>query len=638
MSNYFVTAKNHIELNSLTEQFQANIKNEKTLRLHIKILGDSITSYWVKSKPDNQPKYATINNRECILTTTHKTSVSTYTLITPLWKNDQIPRQQLLEIDFQKEIEANTLSIVASNRPSFWHILQLIRKDLPNHSIYELTKWIICGGIHDLNIITEEVSVISALNKRIKGTLFRIFHACIWNTRPDLEASFYFINSPSFLPWLQEHGAKEYGLKTLDKNHQLNLEYSPSKKFSERHFGVNLFGYASEMLGIGEDVRTTQAALEQQGIPTTVIDIPTKHTSEALRKRSKNESESVAPYAFNIFCLTAEEHARIVMELGHNILNERFNIGYWPWELSEWPEPWKPLLCMVDEIWASSTHIENILDKIIDSDVHPSLAKCPLGIEDLNPLSEDSRNETRHNYNLPTDQAVVICSFDGRSSFQRKNPWASIEAFQKAFGNHDTSDQAPHLIIKTMHASIDTREWEKLQKVEAESSNIHLVDDKLSRTELIKLYGSCDVLLSLHRAEGYGRIMAECLLLGLEVVATNYSGNTDFCEGPLFHPVKYQLTFVPENTYTQSKEQEWAEPDINHASMQLQKSVKCLDKSEEEIKKNHSIYYNKLSLKSVGEKYKQRLSEIWRTNNLTGEQLSWNNSSSVYSLGKNPPF
>ena len=69
--------------------------------------------------------------------------------------------------------------------------------------------------------------------------------------------------------------------------------------------------------------------------------------------------------------------------------------------------------------------------------------------------------------------------------------------------------------------------------------------------------------------------MAECFLLGLEVVATNYSGNTDFCSGDLCHPVNYQLTFVPEGTYIQSKDQYWGEPDVEHASLQLQKSIEA---------------------------------------------------------------
>jgi len=32
--------------------------------------------------------------------------------------------------------------------------------------------------------------------------------------------------------------------------------------------------------------------------------------------------------------------------------------------------------------------------------------------------------------------------------------------------------------------------------------------------------------------------MAEALQLGVDVIATAYGGNTDFCSGPLAHPVR----------------------------------------------------------------------------------------------------
>jgi glycosyltransferase involved in cell wall biosynthesis len=46
------------------------------------------------------------------------------------------------------------------------------------------------------------------------------------------------------------------------------------------------------------------------------------------------------------------------------------------------------------------------------------------------------------------------------------------------------------------------------------------------------------VFLSLQRSEGFGRGMAEALQLGVDVITTAYGGNTDFCTGPLAHPVR----------------------------------------------------------------------------------------------------
>ena len=44
--------------------------------------------------------------------------------------------------------------------------------------------------------------------------------------------------------------------------------------------------------------------------------------------------------------------------------------------------------------------------------------------------------------------------------------------------------------------------------------------------------------IALHRSEDFGRGTAEALQLGVDVIATAYGGNTDFCTGPLAHPVR----------------------------------------------------------------------------------------------------
>ena len=81
-------------------------------------------------------------------------------------------------------------------------------------------------------------------------------------------------------------------------------------------------------------------------------------------------------------------------------------------------------------------------------------------------------------------------------------------------------------------------EWHWLQARAAEDSRIVLIAESLPRHDLLALYGCCDVFLSLHRSEGFGRGIAEALLLGVDVIATAYGGNTDFCAGPLAHPVR----------------------------------------------------------------------------------------------------
>jgi hypothetical protein len=43
--------------------------------------------------------------------------------------------------------------------------------------------------------------------------------------------------------------------------------------------------------------------------------------------------------------------------------------------------------------------------------------------------------------------------------------------------------------------------------------------------------------------------MAEALQLGVDVIATDYGGNTDFCSGPLAHPVRCREAPIPRGAY-----------------------------------------------------------------------------------------
>ena len=46
----------------------------------------------------------------------------------------------------------------------------------------------------------------------------------------------------------------------------------------------------------------------------------------------------------------------------------------------------------------------------------------------------------------------------------------------------------------------------------------------LDRDELRALQNLCDSFVSLHRSEGYGLGLAECMYLGKPVIGTNWSG------------------------------------------------------------------------------------------------------------------
>ena len=148
------------------------------------------------------------------------------------------------------------------------------------------------------------------------------------------------------------------------------LEQVPGELTPALPFGVNLVGYAFGELGIGEDVRMAARALLTTDVPLTLVnfkpgdDIPQNDQSMAAYVSAE------APYGINMFCMTAEENARHFLTAGQGQqagpveYAGRYNIGYWPWELSQWPKDWALMLDLVDEVWVSTWHTYEALANI----------------------------------------------------------------------------------------------------------------------------------------------------------------------------------------------------------------------------------------------------------------------------------
>jgi glycosyltransferase involved in cell wall biosynthesis len=324
------------------------------------------------------------------------------------------------------------------------------------------------------------------------------------------------------------------------------------------------------------------------------------------------------PYPVNIFCLSALEQGRMYAERGGAQMRGRYNIGYWPWELEQWPERWRNLVCLVDEIWVSTRHTLKAVRDLASIPVrHMPMAVCTdaPGKPSITLSSEeDFRHTVRRRFSLPREAYLFCFSFDLNSSIHRKNPQACLQAFQKAFPRRspwNANGLAEHevgLVIKIHPPAHTNRQWEKLQRMVKQDSRLHLVIETLPRQELLDLYRACDCFVSLHRAEGFGRGIAEALLLGLDVIATGYSGNVDFCNHPLLSLVPYSLVPVRKGQYPFGEGCRWAEPDVSEAAKQMRK--KFAGRGPKWISSGWAIPFDPAV---VGRRYQQRLKEIYQS-------------------------
>ena len=386
----------------------------------------------------------------------------------------------------------------------------------------------------------------------------------LWRQHAKLQEVFD-LDSPkgraNFLVWFVRQGAEQFGLKTLMG--PAPVKAPPQASNASGEFGVNLIGFAYGELGIGEDLRMAAQALQAAGVPFRVLNI---HAGDTVRQADKLVAEHVVntaaelPYAINVFCLTGFDTLRTYAEKGAELFDGRHNIGWWPWELPVWPTRWAQAFDVIDEVWAATTFTQKMFAENTQKPV--TLMPLPVSVQRL-------KKTSRRTLGLPAKQFLFLYVFDFNSYLARKNPWAAIDAFRRAF---PADDKSVGLVLKTMNSRADNPQWDEFTRLCAADPRITLLQTTLDRGVVLGLVDACDAYVSLHRSEGFGRTLAEAMLLGKPVVGTGFSGNADFLTAETGYPVKWKKCKVAEGEYAFVEPSDaawWAEPDIAHAARQM---------------------------------------------------------------------
>jgi glycosyltransferase involved in cell wall biosynthesis len=197
--------------------------------------------------------------------------------------------------------------------------------------------------------------------------------------------------------------------------------------------------------------------------------------------------------------------------------------------------------------------------------------------------------------------------FDSLSFPERKNPQGAITAFKqaRAEGNIDA-----HLVIKVSNLDKTPEHTRELRQLVQADSSITLIEGYLEGDDIFRLIDCCDVFLSLHRAEGFGLGLAEAMLLGKVVIATNWSGNLKFMSGDNSLLIDYQLVEIEEDYGPYKQGQLWAEPDLKAASAAIERVCKEPELRQLLGEKAHRTISTNFSTRSIGQQIRQRLVEI----------------------------
>ncbi len=317
-----------------------------------------------------------------------------------------------------------------------------------------------------------------------------------------------------------------------------------------QNLGINIAGYINGEFGVGEGVRANIRAVEAANIPFSINNFtrsPHRNQDTTYQKFSPDN-----PYPINLIQVNADEVNTFLKHSGSSYFQNRYNIGFWAWEIPEFPQKWQPVFDNFHEIWTYSNYCAETISLVSPIPVIKIMPSIELPPSYLN----------RQSLGLPENKFIFLFIFDFSSLIERKNPLGAIQAFKQAFGE----DEHVLLILKSSNSAKNVQDLALLKSAIGNSPNIQHLDGYLSKTEINGLLYNCDCYLSLHRCEGFGLTMAEAMFYGKPVIATGYSSNTEFMNVGNSFLVKYKLIPLDADYGPYKKGNIWAEPDTEHAA------------------------------------------------------------------------
>ncbi|MEM6793999.1 MAG: glycosyltransferase family 4 protein [Acidobacteriota bacterium] len=367
-----------------------------------------------------------------------------------------------------------------------------------------------------------------------------------------------------------------------------------------RRPGVNLIGYLDAETGMGEAARGLARALRHAGIPTSLHTLGLGVVARREEGAEFAGATSTFPHDINLFVVNADQVLPVQEHLGLEVYRGRYNIGLWLWELEEFPSSLAPAFGPLQEIWTPSTYCLEALSAVSPVPVR----RMPLAVS----LREERTSFSREHFGIPEDAFLALYLFNYLSYAERKNPYAAVQAFLKAFGD----DPTKILLLKTSQKDFAPEDHRRLQELAGDAGNIRFIDDYLSRDEIDALIGLADVYLSLHRSEGFGLTVAEAMLHETPVIATPYSGVTDFFDLNGGWPVRYRVVTLEKDEGPYPAGSRWAEPDIEHAAALLRSVAEGGAEAHERVQKARRQAESRLGVDAVSRRLERQVLQLSR--------------------------
>ncbi len=369
---------------------------------------------------------------------------------------------------------------------------------------------------------------------------------------------------------------------------------------TQGEYGVNLIAYIRASMGVGEAARGNAAALLASGCTFGIVNYERGNPSRMDNLRWHHKEIARPHFQINLWHINADHLPKVMSDVGPAWFSGRYNIGFWAWEMPEFPDRWLSSFDLLDEIWVPSNYVNQAV-----------AAKSPVPVVTIPHVIDidaaGAQLYSRDYFGINSQAFVFISMFDTHSIAQRKNPLGSILAFQQAFAADETAVQ---LVIKVNNP--DAASTAMLSDCIGDYKNILVLDKHLDRQQIDSLINCSNCYVSLHHAEGFGLGPAEAMALGKVALLTDWSGNTEYMTADNCVPIRYSLETLGKDFGPYEAHQHWAVADIQHAASEMKDLASNPARVAAIGRQAKMTIEQSFSAQAIGERMRRRLQSFER--------------------------
>lgn len=124
-------------------------------------------------------------------------------------------------------------------------------------------------------------------------------------------------------------------------------------------------------------------------------------------------------------------------------------------------------------------------------------------------------------------------------------------------------------------------------------SPIYVIDTHIAQIDLPRLYRSADAFVMPSRGEGWGRPIVEAMAMALPVIATNWSGPTEYLSEENSYPLSVdRMSKVIEGPF---KGHLWAEPSVDRLRVLMRHVRNNMEEAKVKGRKGREDMINRFS-------------------------------------------